>query len=91
VLKHIKAPDGQPVVKDKQVTGFANNEEAAVGLTDVVPFLVEDMLKANGGHYSKGADWASHVVEDGHLITGQNPASSQAAAEALLKRLDESV
>ncbi|MHA7113239.1 type 1 glutamine amidotransferase domain-containing protein [Pseudomonas promysalinigenes] len=91
VLKHIKAPDGQPVVKDKQVTGFANSEEAAVGLTDVVPFLVEDMLKANGGHYSKGADWASHVVEDGHLITGQNPASSQAAAEALLKRLDESV
>ncbi|WP_288441374.1 type 1 glutamine amidotransferase domain-containing protein [uncultured Pseudomonas sp.] len=91
VLKHIKAPDGQPVVKDKQVTGFANSEEAAVGLTDVVPFLVEDMLKANGGHYSKGADWANHVVEDGHLITGQNPASSQAAAEALLKRLDESV
>lgn len=91
VLKHIKAPDGQPVVKDKQVTGFANSEEAAVGLTDVVPFLVEDMLKANGGHYSKGADWASHVVEDGHLITGQNPASSQAAAVALLKRLDESV
>ncbi|WP_442513352.1 type 1 glutamine amidotransferase domain-containing protein [Pseudomonas promysalinigenes] len=91
VLKHIKAPDGQPVVKDKQVTGFANSEEAAVGLTDVVPFLVEDMLKANGGHYSKGADWASHVVEDGHVITGQNPASSQAAAEALLKRLDESV
>ncbi|UXH38013.1 type 1 glutamine amidotransferase domain-containing protein [Pseudomonas promysalinigenes] len=91
VLKHIKAPDGQPVVKDKQVTGFANSEEAAVGLTDVVPFLVEDMLKANGGHYSKGADWASHVVEDGHLITGQNPASSQAAAEALLTRLDESV
>ncbi|MBK4990745.1 type 1 glutamine amidotransferase domain-containing protein [Pseudomonas sp. S36] len=87
VLKNVKAPDGHPAVKDKQVTGFTNSEEAAVGLTDVVPFLVEDMLKAKGGAYSKGADWSSHVVEDGHLITGQNPASSEAAAEALLARL----
>ena len=87
VFKHVKAADGQPVVKGKRVTGFTNSEEEAVGLTDVVPFLVEDMLKANGGKYSKAADWASYVVEDGNLITGQNPASSEAAAHALLKRL----
>lgn len=87
VLKHVKAPDGHPVVKGKKVTGFTNTEEQAVGLTDVVPFLVEDMLKENGGEYSKAADWASYVVEDGHLITGQNPASSEAVAQALLKRL----
>lgn len=89
VLKNVKAPDGHPAVKGKQVTGFTNSEEAAVGLADVVPFLVEDMLKAKGGAYSKGADWSSHVVEDGHLITGQNPASSEAAAKALLARLAE--
>ena len=87
VLKHVKAPDGHPVVKGKKVTGFTNTEEQAVGLTDVVPFLVEDMLKENGGEYSKAADWASYVVEDGHLITGQNPASSEAVAQALLKRM----
>lgn len=87
VLKHIKAPDGEPVVKGKHVTGFSNSEEDAVGLSDIVPFLLEDMLKANGGLYSKAADWSSHVVEDGHLITGQNPASSEATAQALLKRL----
>ena len=87
VFKHVKAPDGHPVVKGKQVTGFANSEEDAVGLTQVVPFLVEDMLKRQGGEYSKAADWASYVVEDGHLITGQNPASSEGVATALLKRL----
>ncbi|MBA6116748.1 type 1 glutamine amidotransferase domain-containing protein [Pseudomonas sp. NC26] len=87
VLKHVKAPDGHPVVQGKKVTGFANSEEEAVGLTQVVPFLVEDMLKQNGGDYSKAADWASYVVEDGHLITGQNPASSEAVAKALLDRL----
>ncbi|WP_349974386.1 type 1 glutamine amidotransferase domain-containing protein [Pseudomonas sp. WHRI 8519] len=87
VFKNVNAPDGHPVVKGKKVTGFANSEEDAVGLTDVVPFLVEDMLKHNGGEYFKGPDWASHVVEDGHLITGQNPASSEAVAKALLKRL----
>lgn len=91
VLKHVKAPDGHPVVKGKRVTGFTNSEEAAVGLTEVVPFLVEDMLKANGGDYSKAEDWASYVVEDGHLITGQNPASSEATAKALLKRLADEV
>lgn len=89
VFKNVKAADGHPVVKGKRVTGFTNSEEAAVGLTDVVPFLVEDMLKEKGGEYSKGADWGSYVVEDGHLITGQNPASSEATAEALLKRLSD--
>ena len=87
VLRHAKTPDGVPLVRDKPVTGFANSEEAAVGLTDVVPFLVEDMLKKNGGQYSKGPDWQSHVVVAGTLITGQNPASSEAAARALLTKL----
>ncbi|MHB1333641.1 MAG: type 1 glutamine amidotransferase domain-containing protein, partial [Sulfuriferula sp.] len=67
--------------------GFTNTEEAAVGLTDVVPFLVEDMLTQNGGNYSKAPDWESHVVVDGLLITGQNPASSGPAAVALLNSL----
>ncbi|WP_225774297.1 type 1 glutamine amidotransferase domain-containing protein [Pseudomonas sp. Marseille-Q5115] len=89
VFKNVKAADGHPVVKGKRVTGFTNSEEAAVGLTDVVPFLVEDMLREKGGEYSKGADWGSYIVEDGHLITGQNPASSEATAKALLKRLSD--
>lgn len=87
VLRHPKAADGMSVVRGKSVTGFTNTEEAAVGLTEVVPFLVEDMLKANGGHYSKGADWQAFVVTDGLLITGQNPASSEPAAKALLDKL----
>ena len=87
VLKHARDPFGLPLVQGKAVTGFTNGEEAAVGLTDVVPFLVEDMLKANGGLYEKGDDWAVHVVTDHNLITGQNPASSKAAAQALLKLL----
>lgn len=87
IFRHTKSPDGTPLVRDKPVTGFANSEEDAVGLTDVVPFLVEDMLKQNGGRYSKGPDWQSHVVVAGNLITGQNPASSEAAAKALLARL----
>ena len=87
VLRHTKAPDETPLVRDKPVTGFSNAEEAAVGLTDVVPFLVEDMLKKNGAQYSKGPDWQSHVVVAGNLITGQNPASSEAAAQALLTKL----
>jgi putative intracellular protease/amidase len=78
---------GQPLVKGKAVTGFTNTEEAAVGLTEVVPFLVEDMLKSNGGRYSKTDDWQPYVVTDGNLITGQNPASSEAAATATLQRL----
>ena len=89
VLRHVKAPDGTPLVKGKRVTGFTNTEEAAVGLTKVVPFLVEDMLKSAGGNYSKGADWQSYVVTDGLLITGQNPASSASGAKALLQALEE--
>jgi putative intracellular protease/amidase len=89
VFKNVNSPDGDSIVKGKKVTGFTNSEEEAVGLTDVVPFLVEDMLKAKGGEYSKGDDWASYVVEDGHLITGQNPASSEAVAAALIKRLQQ--
>ncbi|MDE2608341.1 MAG: type 1 glutamine amidotransferase domain-containing protein, partial [Burkholderiales bacterium] len=87
VLRHVKAKDGEPLVNSRKVTGFSNSEEAAVELTDVVPFLVEDMLAANGGEYSKAADWAPHVVVDGLLITGQNPASSEPAAKALLDKL----
>jgi putative intracellular protease/amidase len=87
VLRDVKAPDGTPLVKGKRVAGFTNSEEAAVGLTDVVPFLVEDMLTAKGASYSKGADWQAHVVTDGKLVTGQNPASSEPAAHALLGML----
>jgi putative intracellular protease/amidase len=84
IFKHPKAKNGDPLVSGKTVTGFTNTEEEAVGLTDVVPFLVEDMLKANGGAYKKGDDWASFVVVDGRLVTGQNPASSEEAAQKLL-------
>ena len=87
VFRHTKAADGSPLVKGKKVTGFTNTEEAAVELTKIVPFLVEDMLVKNGGIYSKGADWQSYVVTDGKLITGQNPASSAAAAKAVLSQL----
>ena len=87
IFRHTKGANGKPLVSGRNVTGFTNTEEAAAGLTDVVPFLVEDMLMANGGIYTKGADWASHVVIDGKLVTGQNPASSKAAAEALVKML----
>ncbi|MCC7633906.1 type 1 glutamine amidotransferase domain-containing protein [Stenotrophomonas rhizophila] len=87
VLRHVRTADGKPLVAGKQVTGFTNSEEEAVGLTTVVPFLVEDTLKALGGDYSKGPDWSSYVVRDGLLITGQNPASSEEAAKILLQRL----
>lgn len=87
VLRHTKGSDGLPLVHGKRVTGFTNSEEAAVQLTDIVPFLVEDMLQANGGQYSKAADWSSYVVSDGNLLTGQNPASSEATAAAVLARL----
>ncbi len=87
VFKHTKNENGKPLVDGKKVTGFTNTEEEAVQLTDIVPFLVEDMLKENGGIYSKKGDWESYTVEDGLLITGQNPASSEAVAEILLKRL----
>lgn len=87
VFRHVKGADGKPLVSGKTVTGFTNTEEEGVGLTDVVPFLVEDMLKENGGDYQKGDDWASFVVTDGKLVTGQNPASSEAAAHKLLNLL----
>ena len=89
VLRHVKAANGEPLVKGKPVTGFTNTEEEAVQLTKVVPFLVEDMLKENGGIYSKGADWQPYVVTAGNLITGQNPASSEPAAEEMLKQLQK--
>lgn len=87
VFRHAKDTGGKPLVSGKTVTGFTNTEEEGVGLTDVVPFLVEDMLKENGGDYRKGADWASFVVADGKLVTGQNPASSEEAAKKLLSLL----
>ncbi len=87
VLRYVKSPDGKPLVNGKNVTGFSNDEEAAVGLTDIVPFLVEDMLKDNGGIYSQVDNWLPYVITDGLLITGQNPASSEPAARALLKQL----
>ena len=86
VLWRAKAADGASVVKGRRVTGFTNSEEDAAGLTQAVPFLVQDMLVESGGVYSKGADWQPHVVTDGALITGQNPASSALAARALLAR-----
>ena len=82
-LKKVKGTDGESIVKGKKVTGFTNSEEKAVELTDVVPFLVEDMLKENGGIYSKKEDWAEYALQDGRLITGQNPASSKKVAEML--------
>jgi putative intracellular protease/amidase len=86
-LKHAKGTDGKAIVNGKKVTGFTNTEEVAVGLNDVVPFLVEDMLKANGGLYSKKEDWAAYAIKDGNLITGQNPASSELVAEKLFESL----
>lgn len=87
VLRHVQTSNGRPLVEGKKVTGFTNSEEAAVELTDIVPFLVEDELKAKGGLYSKGDDWASYVVRDGLLITGQNPGSSSAAAALLMQQI----
>jgi putative intracellular protease/amidase len=87
VLRHVKAANGRPLVEGKKVAGFTNTEEEAVGLTNIVPFLVEDELKAKGGLYSQGPDWSSYVVSDGLLITGQNPASSAEAAALLIKKL----
>lgn len=86
-LKNVKNADGEPLVKGKKVTGFTNTEEELVKLTDVVPFLVEDMLKENGGIYSKVGDFEPYALEDGLLITGQNPASSEKVAEILLEKL----
>lgn len=86
VLRHVTA-DGKPLVAGRAVTGFSDSEEAAVGLTDVVPFLVEHELRKLGGRYAKGPDWSSFVQVDGHLVTGQNPGSSVEGAKALLALL----
>jgi len=87
VLRNAKAPDGTPLVRGKAVTGFSNTEEAAVELTSVVPFLLEDALIAEGANYSKDLDWRPYAITDGSLITGQNPASSELVAKTLLERL----
>ncbi|WP_417070954.1 type 1 glutamine amidotransferase domain-containing protein [Niveibacterium terrae] len=84
IFRHTRAANGEPLVKGRRVTGFTNTEEEGVQLTSIVPFLVEDMLKANGGDYSKGPDWAPYALVDGHLVTGQNPASSELVAHELL-------
>lgn len=89
VLAEARAANGEPLVKGKKVAGFTNSEEEAVQLTDIVPFLVEDRLKELGGNYSKAEDWKPYVVTDGLLITGQNPASSEPAAEELLRLLKQ--
>jgi putative intracellular protease/amidase len=89
VLLNVREPNGDALVKDKQVTGFTNSEEEAVQLTKVVPFLLEDELKSRGGIYSKKEDWAPYTVRDGQLITGQNPASSESAAKELLAILSD--
>jgi len=88
-LVNVKAANGEPLVKGKEVTGFSNTEEDAVQLSDVVPFLLEDELKSLGALYSKGADWGSYVKRDGRLITGQNPGSSEETAKVLLTVLEE--
>jgi putative intracellular protease/amidase len=84
VLLNAKTPSGDPIVQGRTVTGFSNTEEAAVELTNVVPFLLEDELTAKGGHYRKVDDWQAYAVQDGMLITGQNPASSEQTAQRLL-------
>ena len=86
-LVNVRGKDGEYLVKGKRVSGFTNEEEEAVGLTKVVPFLLEDRLKQRGGAYKKGANWAPFIQVDGKLVTGQNPASSGPGAEALLKLL----
>ena len=89
VLRHVKTPDGKPLVQGKTVTGFTDGEEQEMGLTKVVPFLVEDELINLGATFSKVKNWGVHTVTDGHLITGQNPASSAPAAKVLIEKLNE--
>lgn len=86
-LRYVKAANGESLIKGRKVTGFTNSEEAAVELTDVVPFLIEDEFNSQQAIYQKGPDWAPFVVRDGTLITGQNPASSEGVAQALLEML----
>lgn len=89
VLRNVKNTDGDTLIKGRKVTGFTNGEEAGVNLTEVVPFLIEDEFISMGALYEKGPDWAPYIVEDGLLITGQNPASSESVAKALVARLAE--
>jgi putative intracellular protease/amidase len=89
VLRHVKTPDGKPLVNGKTLTGFTNGEEEEVGLTKVVPFLVEDELMNLGATFSKVKNWGVHTVTDGQLITGQNPASSGPAAKVLVEMLNK--
>ncbi|ARO24640.1 type 1 glutamine amidotransferase domain-containing protein [Rhizobium sp. S9] len=89
ILTKVKAPDGGPIAKGRTVTGFTNSEEAAVQLVEVVPYLLEDVLREQGAKFSATEDWAVHVVQDDQLITGQNPASSKQAARLLLNALGE--
>jgi putative intracellular protease/amidase len=86
-LVNVKAANGEPIVKGKHLTSFSNTEEEAVKLTKVVPFLLEDELTKHGAIYSKGADWSAYTQQDGLMITGQNPASSEAVAKLLLETL----
>jgi putative intracellular protease/amidase len=88
-LRRVRGPDGAPIVAGKRVTGFTNSEEAAIGATDQVPFLLEDELTRAGGLFDKVGDWQPHSVRDGLLITGQNPASAESAARLLLQALAE--
>ena len=90
-LVKVRAANGQPLVAGRRVTGFTNSEEAAVGLSAVVPFLIEDEFIRLGGHYQKGPDWQAHVVTDGRLVTGQNPGRSEGVAQALLSLLARDV
>jgi len=87
ILTNVKTPDGKPIAKGRVVTGFTDSEEEAMHLVDVVPYLLEDVLKEQGAKFSKTADWGVHVVQDGLLITGQNPASSKQGARRLLEAL----
>ena len=89
VFKNVFIKPDQNIVGGREVTGFSNTEEDAVQLTNIVPFLLEDMLKQNNARYSRGDDWAPHIVVDGKLITGQNPASSEGAAKAVLQALQQ--
>ena len=86
-LKGVKDANGKYLVKGKKVTGFSNKDEAAVGLTQIVPLLVEDMLIENGAFYSNVDNWEAYAIQDGNLITGQNPASSELVAQKLLESL----
>jgi putative intracellular protease/amidase len=86
-LRRARAPDGAPLIKGRAVTGFSNSEEHSANGTGLVPWFIEDEMRRLGGEYSSAADWSPHVVEDGRLITGQNPASSAGAAQKLLNAL----